>query len=198
MTDARFGEIVAQYERLVYTICYQFTRDHHTAEDLVQETFISAYRHRDACPEDSMKPWLSRIAANKAKDYLKSAYNRRVMTPGEDGLPETKGNGVLFITESQPEDITIGRELLRMVSDDIRALKEPYHQVAVLYFLEEQTVEEISKRLDRPPKTVHTQLFRAKKLLQQKLAPAAEETGKANQRAPARQTEGGGDDGIVS
>lgn len=168
LNDARFSEIVSQYERLVYTICYQFTHDHHIAEDLVQETFLSAYSHRDSCPEESMKPWLARIATNKAKDYLKSAYNRRVMTPGEDGLPETSGN-VLFMTSQLPEELAISGELLSQLEGDIRALKEPYHMVAVMYFLEERTVEEISQRLERPPKTVHTQIFRAKKLLQEKL-----------------------------
>ena len=168
MNDARFGEIVSQYEHLIFTICYQFTRDHHIAEDLVQETFLSAYRHRDACPEEQMKPWLARIAANKAKDYLKSAYNRKVMTPGEDGLPESTGT-VLFITPETPEDLTMGRETLEAIQKDIHALKEPYNKVAVMYFLVEQSVEEISQRLNRPPKTVHTQIFRAKKQLQQKL-----------------------------
>ena len=51
----------------------------------------------------------------------------------------------------------------------VRELKEPYLQVSVLYFLEERSVEEISQALRRPPKTVHTQLFRAKKMLQQKI-----------------------------
>ena len=43
VTTAEFSELVRQYERLVYTICYQFVHDHQTAEDLAQETFLSAY-----------------------------------------------------------------------------------------------------------------------------------------------------------
>ena len=48
MTSDEFSQLVRQYERLVYTICYQFTKDHQLAEDLAQETFLSAYTHRDA------------------------------------------------------------------------------------------------------------------------------------------------------
>lgn len=77
MTSDEFSQLVRQYERLVYTICYQFTKDHQLAEDLAQETFLSAYTHRDDCPPGSYKPWLARIATNKAKDYLKSRPSRR-------------------------------------------------------------------------------------------------------------------------
>lgn len=132
MTDQQFSEVVTQYERLIYTICYQFTKNHHTAEDLAQDTFVSAYHHRDSCPVESMKPWLARIATNKAKDFLKSAYNRRVQSAGEEGIPE---NGKpLFITAEQPEDITVEKEAVKKIEADIRALKEPYNAVAVMYF----------------------------------------------------------------
>ena len=49
MDDARFEQVVEQYERLVYTICYQFTRDSYLAEDMAQEIFLAAYRHKDDC-----------------------------------------------------------------------------------------------------------------------------------------------------
>lgn len=167
MTPEQFCDVVTQYEKLVYSICYQFTHDHYTAEDLAQEAFVSAYRHIDDCPEEAFRPWLARIATNKAKDYLKSAYNRRVQTPGEEGLPE--GKTVLFAADERPEDITIGNEEMEMLRGEILSLKEPYHMVAVSYFLEERTVEEIAKQLDRPTKTVHTQLYRAKNILKEKL-----------------------------
>lgn len=163
MTENQFGQLVEQYEKLVYTICYQFTRNHHTAQDLTQETFLAAYRHINSCPADNEKPWLARIASNKAKDHLKSAYNRRVYTAEGNPLPE--GNTVLFASAEQPEDIAISKEQVQRIAASIQALHEPYHQVATLYFLEEKSVEEISRLLNRPQKTVHTQLYRAKNIL---------------------------------
>lgn len=167
MTDQQFGEMITQYEKLVYTICYQFTKNHHTAQDLAQDTFFSAYSHLNSCPEGNEKPWLARIATNKAKDFLKSAYNRKVYAADDDAMPEEKG--ALFINTEQPEDIIIEKDEAQAIAQHIRNLKEPYHQVAVLYFLEEQSVEEIATRLSRPPKTVHTQLHRAKQKLQKTL-----------------------------
>lgn len=168
MTEKEFGNMITQYERLVYTICYQFTKDHHTAEDLAQEAFIAAYRHIDSCPPgDEARPWLARIATNKAKDFLKSAYNRRVAAVDDESMPEDKG--ALFIHPEQPEDITLSRDTTARIQEYILALKEPYHKVAVLYFIQEATVEEIARTLERPPKTVHTQLYRAKQMLQKKI-----------------------------
>ena len=78
MKDQQFEAIVKQYEKLVFTVCYQLVKDYHEAQNLTQETFLSAYKHIDSYHGDNYKPWLVRIAANKAKDYLKSAYFRKV------------------------------------------------------------------------------------------------------------------------
>lgn len=173
MTQEQFGEMVLQYEKLVYTICYQFTHNHHTAQDLAQDTFYSAFTHIDSCPSGSEKPWLARIATNKAKDFLKSAYNRRIVSSADDTLPQE--NGALFLTTPQPEDITLEKEAIEKISNNIQTLKEPYLQVSILFFLEEKSVEEISVILKRPPKTIHTQLYRAKQKLQEFLKGESED-----------------------
>lgn len=87
MTKEAFSQLVVQYERLVYTICFQLVRDAAAAEDLTQETFLSAYLHRDTMPAGYERQWLARIAANKAKDHLQSAYNRRTVLPGDEEMP---------------------------------------------------------------------------------------------------------------
>ena len=87
LTNASFSQLVVQYERLVYTVCFQLVRDAAAAEDLTQETFLSAYLHRDAIPPGYERQWLCRVATNKAKDYLQSAYQRHTLLPGEDNIP---------------------------------------------------------------------------------------------------------------
>ena len=78
MTDGAFEQLVTDYQRLIYTICRQMVKDPDTAEDLVQETFLSAYTNIDRCDPAFYKQWLVRVAANKCKDHLKSAWVRRV------------------------------------------------------------------------------------------------------------------------
>ena len=82
MNALEFDRLVQKYQSLVYTICRQLVADEGYAQDLTQETFLSAWRSMDRCPAGYEKQWLARIASNKAKDYLRSAWARRVNTPG--------------------------------------------------------------------------------------------------------------------
>ncbi len=160
MTNEQFRDITIQYEKLIYTICYQMTRNSHTAEDLTQETFLSAYTHKESCPEDYTKQWLARIATNKAKDFLKSAYNRRVyLDAGETGLE-------VVSQEPLPERLVETDTDTEHIRGLVNTLKEPYLKVCTLYFFEEYSTEEIADALQRPKKTVETQLYRAKQKLQ--------------------------------
>ena len=161
MTKDQFSDLVVRYERLVYTICFQLVRDAAAAEDLTQETFLSAYLHQESIPEGYERQWLGRIAANKAKDYLQSAWNRHAVLPGDEGMPP----GL-----SPPAEELV---LERAGTDDIRAaigeLKEPYRPVCRLCLLEEKSPEEAALALGRPVKTIHTQLARGKRLLRKQL-----------------------------
>ena len=172
MTNAQFATLVEQYQRLVYTACYQLVQDHQLAEDLTQDTFVSAFTHMDSCPPEHYKPWLARIAANKARDHLKSAWARRVSAPGDEGFPQSPPPGTA--APPGPEDLAVTEDEAAAIRAMVRSLREPYLQVSVMYFLEERSVEEISRALRRPPKTVHTQLFRAKKMLQQQIRERSE------------------------
>lgn len=161
ITKDQFSELVKQYERLVYTICFQLVRDVAAAEDLTQETFLSAYLHRETIPKGYERQWLGRIAANKAKDHLQSAWNRRAVLAGEENLP---------VSLSPPaEEIALARAGADAIRSAVAALKEPYRPVCRLCLLEERTPEEAALALGRPLKTIHTQLARGKRLLRQQL-----------------------------
>ena len=77
MTTLEFNTLVQKYQALVYTVCHQLVPDEGDAQDLTQETFLAAWRSIDRCPPGFEKQWLARIASNKAKDYLRSAWVRR-------------------------------------------------------------------------------------------------------------------------
>ena len=163
MTQREFSQFVAQYEKLVFTICYQFVKDYHEAQNLSQETFLSAYRH-------IYKPWIARIATNKAKDYLNSAYSRRVTLAADE---ETSVETIASIRQDdpseQPDEVYISKESSGTIEQMIRSLKEPYREVCVLRFLEEKDTQEIAQLLGRPKKTVETQLYRARAILQKQI-----------------------------
>ncbi len=161
ITRERFTELVLQYERLVYTVCFQLVRDAAAAEDLTQEAFLSAYLHRESLPEGYERQWLCRIAANKAKDHLQSAWNRRAVLPGEEEL----ARGLAPPAEETVLRRSTAAEILKAVEE----MKEPYRQVCRLCLVEERSPEEAALALGRPVKTVYTQLSRGKRLLREAL-----------------------------
>ena len=161
MTKQEFSGLVAQYERLVYTICFQLVQNAAAAEDLTQETFLSAYLHQDRCPSGYERQWLGRIAANKAKDHLQSAWMRRTTLPGDEELPPG--------LSPPAEEIVLKQLSVREIQSAIETLPEPYGTVCRLCLLEERSTEEAALRLGRPIKTIYTQLNRGKKLLRMQL-----------------------------
>ncbi len=161
MTKEQFSALVLRYERLVYTVCFQLVRDAAAAEDLTQETFLSAYLHRDSLPEGCERQWLGRIAANKAKDHLQSAWKRHTVLPGEQEL----ARGLA----PPAEEVALRRSAAVEVREAVENMKEPYRQVCRLCLLEERSPEEAALALGRPVKTGYTQLSRGKRLLREAL-----------------------------
>lgn len=179
MTNEDFRQLVETYQKLVFTVCYQLVKDYQEAQNLTQETFLSAYKHIDRCQVAYLKPWLARIAANKAKDYLKSAYMRRVQL-SEDidvDVGSSMGQRSGQVMNHGPDDIFLEKEEIKQVTDRIYQLKEPYLKVSVLYFLQEKSVTEIAEILGRPVKTVKTQLYRGKNILKESLKKSMQEEG---------------------
>ena len=162
MTQREFSQFVTQYEKLVFTICYQFVKDYHEAQNLSQETFLSAYRHIDSYQGDNYKPWIARIA--------NSAYSRRVMLASseEDSVEDMASMRAADFSE-QPDEAYIQKEGSNAIEQMIRSLKEPYREVCILRFLEEKDTQEIAQILGRPKKTVETQLYRARAILQKQI-----------------------------
>ena len=167
LNNEQFASLMRQYQRLVYTVCYQFVHDPHTAEDLTQDTFLSAYSAIDRCDPAYHKQWLVRVAANKCKDHLKSAWVRRVQAQQDDQLPEPRGAPAG--ETSSPEEAIIARDEASALTQMIRTLREPYGSVATLYLLEHRPVAEIARLLGRPEKTVQNQVFRAKVILRKQI-----------------------------
>ena len=158
MTTLEFSAMVQKYQSLVYTVCHQLVPDAGDAQDLTQETFLAAWRAIDRCPSGFEKQWLARIAANKAKDYLRSAWVRRVNIPGDDVLA-LEGAPPGTQPEQQVLDALGEEELTAMILD----LREPYRTPCRLVLLEQHTMAEAAQLCGRPPKTVEAQIYRAKR-----------------------------------
>lgn len=155
MSDIEFTQLVNQYTRLLFSICYRFVKDYHEAENLTQDTFLTAYRVIGSFEGENYKPWLVRIATNKCKDYLKSAYSRTTQAT-EDEVLSLVPDGDLVEVQVENDD---GVERIRAACE---SLPDTYRDVALLHYLEDRSFEEIAVLLDRPVKTIQTQVYRAR------------------------------------
>lgn len=158
MNTTEFTELVRQYSKLIFTVCYRLTGDYQEAENLTQDTFLTAYKAIGRFQGDNYKPWLIRIAANKSKDFLKSAARTLTEPFDQEALEALPG-------PAWPQQAVEEEEALDTLLGACQCLREPYRQVARLRYIEDMSYEEIAKRLDRPLKTVQTQGLRAREKL---------------------------------
>jgi RNA polymerase sigma factor, sigma-70 family len=151
--------LVDNYQNLIYSICYKIVRDYFDAEDLAQETFLSAYKHLSTFDRQYEKAWLSRIATNKCLDFIKKADRKSIPTEDEYFTDQTDN-------ELSPEENVLELEVKKQLSERCNKLKTPYKEIALDYFYKEMTANEIAVTTGKNLKTVQTQIYRARALLQ--------------------------------
>ena len=150
------------YGNDVLRTAYMYVKDIHTAEDIFQEVFIKADRNKEGFRgESSVKTWLIRITVNACKDYLKSAYNRRV-TP----LQEFQENALM--SENDFDGIE-RKETQQEVRNAVMSLPEAHRDVVLCVYFQGMTDPEAAKALGLAEGTVKSRLSRAKDKLKQLL-----------------------------
>ncbi len=150
--------MIDSYDKLVFSICYKLTGDYFAAEDLAQETFLSAFQKYETFDGGNEKAWICRIATNKSIDYLRSASRRNV--PTEDSFFESAVE-----KRGSPEEICIEEDVKQRLNIYCSQLKPPYNDVARAYYLDEQSPKEIALKLGQNVKTIQTQIYRAREML---------------------------------
>lgn len=150
--------MIESYKNLIFSICLKMTNDYFAAEDLTQETFLSAFRALQQFDGENEKAWLCRIATNKCLDYQKQAA-RRIMPSEDTELAQYQSNVGL------PESDYMKKEVYERLKESCKQLKPPYDKISYLYFVEEQKAEEIAAITHKNIKTIQTQIYRARAML---------------------------------
>jgi RNA polymerase sigma-70 factor (ECF subfamily) len=154
----QFANYIKQYERLIITICLSFTKNYFDAEDLAQQTFLSAYMNYGKFDGVNFKAWLTRIATNKCKDFLKSPA-RAIYSLSDEDYESLKDKG------DSPEDTLLKKHSRKEIYSLCEKLKEPYKTVSINYFCEDIKLSDMAKDTGQSLKTLQTHLYRSKKLL---------------------------------
>ena len=150
--------MIDNYQNLVFSICYKITGNYFDAEDMTQETFLSAYKHFSKFDGTNEKAWICRRATNKCIDLKRKSSHNQI--PTEEGffleMKDEKGT---------PEENFFNNQIKEGLLEKCRTLKPPYDEVACCYFYEELTTSQIAKKLNRNEKTIQPQVYRAKAML---------------------------------
>ncbi|MEW5906800.1 MAG: sigma-70 family RNA polymerase sigma factor [Elusimicrobiota bacterium] len=131
-----FALIVAEHQRLVYSLALRLTGDAAAAEDITQEAFLSAWKNLDRFRgESSLKNWLARIAVNKVRSYWRWKKLRSwvgLSDRGEDGEAAPLEERLPDDPRGRPEQAALAAELGERVRAAIAALPQRQREVAAL------------------------------------------------------------------
>jgi RNA polymerase sigma factor (sigma-70 family) len=151
--------LMERHSRRVYRIALAYLRRPDDALDVVQETFVKAFRNATRWePASEVAPWLTRIAVNQAIDSYRRGRRRLAL---EAPLPETDRSFDVEAREASPERRAMGRESAERISRALVSLPETQRAVFVMRHYDEMSLEEIAKALDLRLGTVKSSLHRA-------------------------------------
>jgi RNA polymerase sigma-70 factor (ECF subfamily) len=167
-----FDLLVSKYQRRLMRLVSRIVHDPAEAEDVVQETFIKAFRAlRHFRGDAAFYTWLYRIGINTAKNFLVN-QGRRPATASEPELEQAgQGEGEALRDINTPESMLASKQIAQTVNEAMDALPLDLRTAIVLREIEGLSYEEISAIMGCPIGTVRSRIFRAREVIAEKLRP---------------------------
>ncbi|WP_349407666.1 RNA polymerase sigma factor [Pseudalkalibacillus sp. SCS-8] len=163
-SEVDFSFIYETFAERVYKVAIMITKDAYLAEDIVQETFIKAYKKIESILDlEKIGAWLSTIASRTAIDFIRKE-KRSGMTPVEDILFTERSRAVDNV-EQTIEHLWLKQE----ITQEVLQLKPELRNAFLLKYNEGMKEEEIASRLQLPLGTVKSRLYRARKQIKNEL-----------------------------
>ncbi len=158
-----FEALVNHHARYVFTLTNRLLPDVQEAEDLAQETFIRAWQNLAKFRGDAQfRTWLYRIATNLCYNRLPNLKRDLSALDPDDSI-------VISDKALPAEQQMIRAEQRAQLSEMINSLPESYRLLIVLRHVNDLSYQEISQVTDLPLGTVKTGIFRARKMLKERL-----------------------------
>jgi RNA polymerase sigma-70 factor, ECF subfamily len=166
-----FAELVTHYERKIYRLAKNITRNDEDAEDVLQDAFFKAYEHLDSFKGDSkFYTWIVRIAVNEALMRLRKRKTDRTVPLDEPvELGEETVAREIAVWEDNPEQRYSKEEWRHILDEAVEGLKPDFRTVFVLRDIEELSTEETAESLGISVPAVKSRLLRARLALRETL-----------------------------
>lgn len=158
--ETAFAELIKLNHRRITALGMSFFKNQTDTEDFVQDVFIKAYTKLETFRGDSLfSTWLTRLAYTTA---LNSIKRRKEYLPLAD-------ENILFDPDLTPEEKEVKRITIETIRESVKELPEKLGICLDLYFFYDMSYTEICDVTEMPMNTVKSNIFRAKKLLREKL-----------------------------
>lgn len=161
-------DIVRQFNRRIFNVCYRFTGSADNAEDLAQEVFIKLYRTLNSyAPEKgAFSTWVMTMTRNLLVDHFRKSRQDRVTDSLDAGLTEEDDSGSLGDriqdTGVSADERILRRETQEMVQKNIQKLSPELREAVILRDLQDMDYKEIAAALKVPEGTVKSRINRGR------------------------------------
>lgn len=168
-----FDLLVSKYQRRLMRLLSRIVHDPAEAEDVVQETFIKAYRAlRHFRGDSAFYTWLYRIGINTAKNFLVMQGRRTPTSTDTDAeQAEVFDDGEHLRDINTPESMLASKQIAQTVNAAMEALPVDLRTAIALREIEGLSYEEISAIMACPIGTVRSRIFRAREVIAERLKP---------------------------
>jgi len=165
-----FRLLVERHSKAVFRVAFRMTGNEHDADDVVQETFLRAYRQIEHFEERAnFSTWVHRIAINCSLDLLRSR-GRHDKHYGGDTADEAL-QGEVRADDPQPDRLLLSAELQKQVTAALERLSGNERTAFILRHFEGMPVEEIGRTLGIQVNAAKHTIFRAVRKLREALEP---------------------------
>jgi RNA polymerase sigma-70 factor (ECF subfamily) len=171
--QSAYAKLMQRYRDSIYFMVLKMVHDTDDADDLTIEAFGKAFSNLEKySPDFAFSTWLYKIALNNSIDFIRK---KRLETMSLDDQNETESGDTISIEVKSsvldPEEKYIKEQRAKLMREVIEKLNPKYRMLIELRFFDELSYEEIAEKTNLPLGTVKAQLFRAKDLLYEILAP---------------------------
>ncbi len=169
--------LVVKYQKRIERLVARMVRDADLVPDVVQETFINAYRALHQFRGDArFYTWLHRIAVNTTYKALQEKKRNPLvsftdLSPEDEDQHETFADRQEPISEDTPEAVVAARQVAQAVNDAMQALPPDSRHALELREMEGLSYEEIAQLTGVPIGTVRSRIFRARDAIAAKVGP---------------------------
>ena len=171
---AAVRQLVTANNQRLFRAAWSILKDRTDAEEAVQSAYLKAFAGIDRFEgRSSLSTWLTRIVINEALERLRSSRRRIAQFEAEGVVVLDSYRDMLMRgSDSAAPDAAAARGQLRaLIESAVAQLPAPFRSVFVLREVEGMSVEETAEALGIPPATVKTRMLRARRKLQDALAP---------------------------